>query len=142
LNTLTRLRQQLLTGLSYAIPFIACGGVLLAVAIALAPATPAGPDFQATAVVLTLHQLGTGAFTLMPPVLAGYIAYAIAGRPGLTPSPARVCRPAGLPDSPSRAGIVVLATIDTVPNLRQSTCVGTFHILGPQGDPTQRKRWR
>src|SRR5690606_8009280 len=85
LNTLTRLRQQLLTGLSYAIPFIACGGVLLAVAIALAPATPAGPDFQATAVVLTLHQLGTGAFTLMPPVLAGYIAYAIAGRPGLTP---------------------------------------------------------
>src|SRR5690606_22339224 len=32
-----------------------------------------------------LHQLGTTAFLLMLPVLAGYIAHAIAGRPGLVP---------------------------------------------------------
>lgn len=85
MNALLRLRQHLLTGVSYAIPFIACGGVLLAVAVALAPMTPTGPDFEATPVVATLHQLGTAAFALMVPVLAGYIAYAVAGRPGLAP---------------------------------------------------------
>src|SRR5690606_23916770 len=72
-------------GVSYAIPFIACGGVLLAAAIALAPMTPAGPDFQASPLVATLHDLGTAAFALMLPVLAGYTAHAIAGRPGLAP---------------------------------------------------------
>ncbi|MEO8481507.1 MAG: fructose-specific PTS transporter subunit EIIC [Acidobacteriota bacterium] len=85
MDALTRLRQHLLTGVSYAIPFIACGGVLLAAAIALAPMTAMGPDFNATPVVHTLHQLGTSAFTLMLPVLAGYIAHAVAGRPGLVP---------------------------------------------------------
>lgn len=85
MDALTRLRQHLLTGVSYAIPFIACGGVLLAAAIALAPMTPAGPDFNATPLVHTLHELGTSAFTLMLPVLAGYIAHAVAGRPGLVP---------------------------------------------------------
>jgi fructose-specific phosphotransferase system IIC component/fructose-specific phosphotransferase system IIB component len=85
LEALTKVRQHLLTGVSYTIPFIACGGVLLAAAIALAPMTPAGPNFEATPLVHTLHELGTGAFTLMLPVLAGYIAYAIADRPGLVP---------------------------------------------------------
>jgi fructose-specific phosphotransferase system IIC component/fructose-specific phosphotransferase system IIB component len=78
-------RQHLLTGVSYAIPFIACGGVLLAVAIALAPMTPSGPDFDASPLVHALHELGTAAFALMLPVLGGYISYAIAGRPGLVP---------------------------------------------------------
>ena len=85
MNALVRLRQHLLTGVSYAIPFIACGGVMLAAAISLAPMTPTGPDFEATLVVRTLHDLGTAALTLMLPVLAGYIAYAIANRPGLVP---------------------------------------------------------
>lgn len=85
MNALVRLRQHLLTGASYAIPFIACGGVMLAAAISLAPMTPTGPDFEATLVVRTLHDLGTAALTLMLPVLAGYIAYAIANRPGLVP---------------------------------------------------------
>lgn len=85
LSALARLRQHLLTGVSYAIPFIACGGVLLAAAISLAPMTPSGPDFEATPFVHTLHEIGTAAFALMLPVLGGYIAYAIAGRPGLAP---------------------------------------------------------
>lgn len=85
MSVLSRLRQHLLTGVSYTIPFIACGGVLLAAAIALAPMTPNGPNFDASPVVHTLHDLGTSAFALMLPVLAGYIAHAIAGRPGLVP---------------------------------------------------------
>ena len=33
LESLQKLRQHLLTGVSFAIPFIACGGILIAVAI-------------------------------------------------------------------------------------------------------------
>ena len=39
LQTLKQLRQHLLTGVSFAIPFIACGGIMIALAIALAPMT-------------------------------------------------------------------------------------------------------
>ena len=35
LESLQKLRQHLLTGVSYAIPFIACGGILIALPIAL-----------------------------------------------------------------------------------------------------------
>ena len=41
LQWLKKLRQHLLTGVSYAIPFIACGGILIAIATALAM-TPTG----------------------------------------------------------------------------------------------------
>ena len=42
---LIKLRQHLLSGVSFAIPFIACGGILIATAIACAPIGPKGPDF-------------------------------------------------------------------------------------------------
>lgn len=82
---LTKLRQHLLTGVSYAIPFIACGGILIAAAIAFAPMTPAGPDFSQHPTLKIILDIGTAAFDLMLPVLAGYIAYSIAGKPGLVP---------------------------------------------------------
>ena len=43
---LLKIRQYLLTGVSFAIPFIATGGILIATAIAFAPMTPTGPDFS------------------------------------------------------------------------------------------------
>jgi PTS system fructose-specific IIC component len=89
---LKKLRQHLLTGVSYAIPFIACGGILIAAALAFAPAGPEGnpnPDllnadgtFQ-TPMLHFLLTVGVASFTLMLPVLAGYISYSIAGKPGL-----------------------------------------------------------
>ena len=78
-----KLRQYLLTGVSYAIPFVACGGILIAVGIALAPMTTTGPDFSNSPGPKLLLDIGVAAFGLLLPVLAGYIAYAIAGRPGL-----------------------------------------------------------
>src|SRR5437660_12445746 len=81
---LKQLRQHLLTGVSFAIPFIACGGILIAFAIALAM-TPSGPDFSHSPRLKLILDIGTTAFTLMLPVLAGYIAYSIAGKPGLVP---------------------------------------------------------
>ena len=82
---LKQLRQHLLTGVSFAIPFIACGGILIASAIAFAPMTPSGPDFSQAPKLKLVLDIGTSAFALMLPVLAGYIAYSIAGKPGLVP---------------------------------------------------------
>jgi fructose-specific phosphotransferase system IIC component len=85
IEAVRKLRQYVLTGVSYAIPFIACGGILIACAIAFAPMTPAGPDFSRSPLLKLILDIGTASFSLLLPVLAGYIAYAIAGRPGLVP---------------------------------------------------------
>ena len=85
-------KQYLLTGVSYVIPMIACGGVLIATAIALltfldpgAMTPTGGPDFSQAPTLKVVMDIGIAAFTLAMPVLAGYIAYAMAGRPGLVP---------------------------------------------------------
>jgi len=83
LEELKKLRQHLLTGVSYAIPFIACGGIMIAGAIAFVPIGPAGPDFSQAPKLKLVLDIGATAFALMLPVLAGYIAYSIAGKPGL-----------------------------------------------------------
>lgn len=85
LDSLRQLRQHLLTGVSYVIPLIACGGILIAAAIAFAPMTPAGPDLASSPTLKLLSDIGAAAFALMLPVLAAYIAYSMAGKPGLTP---------------------------------------------------------
>lgn len=85
IEALKQLRQHLLTGVSYAIPFIACGGILIAGAIALAPMTATGPDFTSAPRLKFVLDIGSAAFSLMLPVLAGYISYSIAGKPGLVP---------------------------------------------------------
>lgn len=81
---LKKLRQHLLTGVSYAIPFIACGGILIAVALGFAPRGENGaPDPSGVAVLFFMLQLGVVAFKLMLAILGAYIAYSIAGKPAL-----------------------------------------------------------
>jgi len=84
-DSLQKLRQHLLTGVSYAIPFIACGGILIAFSIAFVPMTDHGPDFSASPAMKLVIDIGSASFAMLLPVLAGYIAYAIAGKPGLVP---------------------------------------------------------
>ena len=84
LEALKKLRQHLLTGVSYAIPFIACGGIMIANALAMvSPIGPKGPDFSQAPFAKMLADIGGTAFALMLAVLAGYISYSIAGKPGL-----------------------------------------------------------
>src|SRR6266567_541717 len=89
IEKLHELRKHLLTGVSYAIPFIACGGILIATAIGLATyyghMTPTGPDFTGLPKLKLILDIGVASFSLMLSVLAGYIAYSISGRPGLVP---------------------------------------------------------
>ena len=82
---LLKIKSYLLNGVSFAIPFIACGGILIATAIAFAPMTPTGPDFSQSPTLKLILDIGSAAFALMLPVLAGYIAHAIAHKPGLVP---------------------------------------------------------
>ncbi|WP_433602538.1 PTS fructose transporter subunit IIABC [Nocardia sp. CA-135953] len=96
----TRLRQILLTGVSYMIPFVAAGGLLIALGflfggyeiadhakkIVLDNSLTALPDGGlSTYLGAVLFQLGSLAFSFLVPALAGYIAFAIADRPGLAP---------------------------------------------------------
>ena len=80
-----KLRQYLLSGVSYVIPIIACGGILIALAIALAPMTDKGPNFDQAPRLKMILEIGVAAFTIMPVILSGFIAYSMAGKPGLAP---------------------------------------------------------
>lgn len=89
IDWLKQLRQHLLTGVSHAIPFIACGGILIALSLAFAPMTADGPNMNGIEPAWLQHTLkltlkiGETAFAMMLPVLAGYISYSVAGKPGL-----------------------------------------------------------
>lgn len=75
----TGVYKHLLTGVSYMLPMVVAGGLLIAISFAFA-LNPVDGTFAAA-----LKQIGIAAFTLMVPMLAGYIAYSIADRPGLAP---------------------------------------------------------
>ncbi len=96
----TRTRQILLTGVSYMIPFVAAGGLLIALGFLFAgyditdngndialnnslTNLPAGGFTQYLGAVL--FTLGSLAFSFLVPALAGYISFAIADRPGIAP---------------------------------------------------------
>lgn len=96
----TRLRQILLTGVSYMIPFVAAGGLLIALSFLLGgyeisdsakdivlnnSITDLPDGGLATYFGAVLFQIGSLAFGFLVPALAGYIAFAIADRPGLAP---------------------------------------------------------
>lgn len=78
-----QVKQHLLTGVSYVIPFIASGGILIALAIAFAPMGDKGPIFDNTPILKLIIDIGGSAFKLLLPVLAGYISFSRAGKPGL-----------------------------------------------------------
>lgn len=77
--------RHLMTGVSFMLPFVVAGGLLIAIAFALGGIYVYEDQYAGT-LGHTLFQIGAkGAFTLMVPALAGYIAWSIADRPGLAP---------------------------------------------------------
>ena len=107
-----RVRRVLMTGVSYMIPFVAAGGLLIALSFLLGGYEIVGPgndiavnnslfnlpDVQEAGLEhalfdspffaylgAVLFTLGGTAFSFLVPALAGYIAYAIADRPGIAP---------------------------------------------------------
>jgi PTS system fructose-specific IIC component len=107
-----RTRRVLMTGVSYMIPFVAAGGLLIALSFLLGGYEIVGPfqdilskngltdlpDPEALGLDhalfgsplmaylgAVLFVIGKTAFAFFIPALAGYIAYAIADRPGIAP---------------------------------------------------------
>src|SRR6266704_2882696 len=75
--------KHLLTGVSYMIPFVVSGGIMIALGFAVGGIDV---DKATSGLGWGLFQTGAnGAFVLFVPVLAGFIAYSIADRPGLAP---------------------------------------------------------
>ncbi|HWD72060.1 MAG TPA: fructose-specific PTS transporter subunit EIIC, partial [Actinomycetota bacterium] len=100
----TRVRQWLMTGVSYMIPFVAAGGILIALSFVIGGAQIAtkvnGGTFHGvtypgvtdiskllaqTGVAGVMFKIGGVAFSMLVPILAGFIAYAMADRPGIVP---------------------------------------------------------
>src|SRR6266496_5546885 len=104
------LRQWLMTGVSYMIPFVAAGGILIAISFIIGgpqvatkvfggtfhghtyPAAITGiegftiaPVLHAAGIAGLLFLIGKVAFFMLVPVLAGFIAFAMADRMGLVP---------------------------------------------------------
>lgn len=107
-STGTKIRQWLMTGVSYMIPFVAAGGILIAISFMLAQVAmgsngaieivkynlkPGDPlNIAETFSVGSLTSwaalcfvIGSAAFGFLVPILSGFIAFAIADRPGLVP---------------------------------------------------------
>ena len=110
-----RLQRSVMTGVSYMIPFVAAGGLLIALGFLLGgydiALTPGGADKTVAEAVahdyslwslpgsvegaagsgLTLYLgsvfflLGQAAMNFLVPALAGYISFGLAGRPGIAP---------------------------------------------------------
>lgn len=77
----TGVYKHLLTGVSFMLPMVVAGGLLIALSLCFG----LNAAEQSGSLAYVLKQIGVTAFTLMVPMLSGYIAYSIADRPGLTP---------------------------------------------------------
>lgn len=77
--------KHLMTGVSFMLPFVVAGGLLIALAFAVGGIDAMKPENAGT-LGYALGEIGAkAAFALIVPALAGYIAYSIADRPGIAP---------------------------------------------------------
>ncbi|MDA7027958.1 PTS fructose transporter subunit IIABC [Bacillus sp. CLL-7-23] len=78
--------RHLMNGVSFMVPFIVVGGLLIAIALTIGgEKTPKGIVIPDASFWKTIEQIGAASFSFMIPILAGYIAYSIADKPGLVP---------------------------------------------------------
>jgi len=78
--------KHLMNGVSYMIPLVVAGGLLIAISFifGIKAFDPSDPAYHPLA--KALMDIGGGsAFALMVPILAGFIAFSIAEKPGLAP---------------------------------------------------------
>ena len=79
-----QLYKHLMNGVSHMLPFVIGGGILIAIAFLLDDYSINPANFgMNTPLAAFFKTVGGVAFDFMLPILAGYIAYSIADRPGL-----------------------------------------------------------
>lgn len=78
--------HQLMNGASYMIPFVVVGGLCISLSLAFAGKSSSGGLLIDSAFWNKMNEIGSLAFELMYPILAGFIAVSIAGRAALAPA--------------------------------------------------------
>lgn len=84
-DNITKIKEALLTGVSYMLPFVIAGGILIAIGFAIGGYNIPNDVAMGENFASTIFWLGKAAFGLMVPVLAAYVAYSIADKPGIAP---------------------------------------------------------
>jgi PTS system fructose-specific IIC component len=85
-NSASGLYKYLMNGVSFMIPFVVLGGIMIALSLAIGgKPTPAGLQIPEGSFWNQILNVGVVGFKLMIPILAGYIAYAIGDRAALAP---------------------------------------------------------
>lgn len=78
--------RNLMNGVSYMIPFVVIGGLLIALSLAIGgEPTAKGLVIPEGSIWNRILDVGVASFTFMVPILSGFIAVSIADRPGLAP---------------------------------------------------------
>lgn len=81
-----KIYKSLMNGVSYMVPFVVTGGLLIAISLTLGgTATPSRIQIPEGTIWATMNSIGGIAMGLMVPVLSAFIAQSIADRPGLVP---------------------------------------------------------
>ncbi len=80
--------QALMNGISYMIPFVVVGGILIALSLGIGGKFVSGKGLKVAPHSFweALSNVGVGGFTLMIPILAGFIASALGGRSAIAPA--------------------------------------------------------
>lgn len=85
-NKKTGIYKHLMNGVSFMLPFVVSGGIIIAISFMFGIKAFDINDPSYNKIADILMQIGGGsAFALMIPILAGYISFSIAERPGLAP---------------------------------------------------------
>ena len=81
-----RAYKSLMNGVSYMVPFVVTGGLLIAIALSIGGHPgPNGIAIPEGSIWATMNTIGGVAMGLMVPILSAFIAQGIADRPGLVP---------------------------------------------------------
>ena len=83
-KTLKEIQKAFLSGVSFMMPAVVAGGLMLAISLATGEKSDGGLQIT-NQFMLNINVLGKAAFAMMIPILGGYISYSIAGKPGLAP---------------------------------------------------------
>lgn len=77
--------SHLMSGVSNMLPLVVGGGILIAISFMWGINSASADSEQFNQLAAWIKQVGDASFGLMLPILAGYISYSIADRPGLAP---------------------------------------------------------
>lgn len=81
-----KIYKALMNGVSYMIPFVVVGGLMIAISYAIGgEVTDGGLVIPPDSLWQKIADIGSVGMTLMIPILGGYVAYAIGDRPALAP---------------------------------------------------------